>query len=91
MEHRVYRVHIRLSIHSSELGPSTPYPARECCSPPLWVQGGRYTHVGVGGGERTQSDDGTDTLVYFRYTLIPLRQLTCSCEDIEKGFDKCYE
>jgi hypothetical protein len=31
---------------------------------PFGSKGGRYTQLGVGGGERTQSDDGTDTLVY---------------------------
>jgi hypothetical protein len=30
----------RLSFQSSELGPPTPSPARECCSSPLWAQGG---------------------------------------------------
>ncbi len=30
----------RLSFQSSESGPLTPSPARECCSSPLWVQGG---------------------------------------------------
>ncbi len=34
----------RPSIQSSELGPPTPSTARECCSPPLWIQGGRHTH-----------------------------------------------
>jgi hypothetical protein len=30
----------RLSFQSSESGPPPPSAARECCSSPLWVQGG---------------------------------------------------
>ncbi len=37
----------RLSLKSSELGPPSPHPspAKECCSSPLWVHGGRYTSL----------------------------------------------
>jgi hypothetical protein len=41
--------------------PPNPSPARECCSSPLGVQGGRDTLVCKGGGPN--SDEGTDTLV----------------------------
>jgi hypothetical protein len=34
---------VRLSVQSSGLGPFTPSLASECCSHPLWVQGGGDT------------------------------------------------
>ncbi len=43
----------RPSIQSSALGPPTPSTLKECGSPPLWIQGGRHTHIrmrGWGGG-----------------------------------------
>jgi hypothetical protein len=54
----------RLSLQSSELDPPTPSPADECCPSPL-VPGGGGTHSLAGervGG--SNSDDGTDTVVF---------------------------
>ncbi len=45
----------RPSIQSSALGPPTPSNAKECVSPPLWIQGGGHTHIrmrGRGGGDQ---------------------------------------
>jgi hypothetical protein len=57
----------RLYVQSSELGPTTPSPARECCSSPLWVQGGGDTFAcGVEGVGRLKSDGVTDSLVHCK-------------------------
>ncbi len=42
----------RPSIQSSELGPPTPSPARECCSPPFGSKGGDKLTLGGGGGNQ---------------------------------------
>ncbi len=69
LEHRVYR----LSVQSSELDPPPPPPPQASVSPPHLGPGGRATLAcGVGGGG-PNSDEGTDTLVLFLYTIIPLR------------------
>ena len=53
----------RLSVQSSELGPLTPSPARECC-PPFGPKGEKLACGGL-----PSSDEGTDTM----NTIIPLR------------------
>ncbi len=60
----------RLSLQSSELGPPTPSPASECCSPHLGPSGGTQSLAGDGAGG-ADSDEETDTLV-LRYRIIPL-------------------
>jgi hypothetical protein len=44
LNHRVYRVPGFLSSHPNWV-PPPPSAARECCSSPLWVQGGRHTRL----------------------------------------------
>ncbi len=61
----------RLSVESSALGPPTPSPARWCCSPPLWIQGGGHSLGGGGGGGDPIPTKRSDTLVLL-YTIIPL-------------------
>jgi hypothetical protein len=61
----------RLSIPSSELGPSIPSPARDCCSPPLWVQGGRHTRL-RGRGWRDPVDVQYSTIILLRVQYIIL-------------------
>jgi hypothetical protein len=69
--HRVYRVPGFLTVVRT--GSPIPSPASECCPSPLGPRG--ETHSLAGDGmEVTNSDEGTDlTLLYFMYTLIPLR------------------
>ncbi len=51
----------RLSVHSSELGPPTPFPTRKCVSPSLGSWG-----AALGKGfEGPHSDEGTGTLVLY--------------------------
>jgi hypothetical protein len=59
-------------------------PARECCSFPLWVQGGRHTLL-RGRGEDPILTKG-QTLWYSMYTLFPLRvlHLPGMCGQIKK-------
>ncbi len=63
----------RLSFQSSELGFPIPSPARECCSSPLWVQGGRHTRfVGGGGGtqfRQRERHSGTLCIKQFLYGI----------------------
>jgi hypothetical protein len=47
--HRVMQS-ARLYTQSSALGPPHPSPARECCPPPIWIQGGSTLACGWGGG-----------------------------------------
>ncbi len=63
------QVPARLSFQLSELGPSTPSTARECCSFPLCIQGGRHTRL-WGKGWGTILTKG-QTLWYSKY-VIPL-------------------
>jgi hypothetical protein len=60
----------RLSLHSSELDPPIPSPAGECCTP-LRSRGGAHSLAGkeMGG---PNSDEGTDTVVSYVYSIIPL-------------------
>jgi hypothetical protein len=46
--------------------PPTPSPARECCSPPLWIQGGRQSHFRRGWRESISTMG--HTLWYSMYT-----------------------
>jgi hypothetical protein len=39
----------RPSIQPSALGPPTPSTAKDCGSPPRWIQGGRHTHIRMRG------------------------------------------
>jgi hypothetical protein len=56
----------RLSVQSSELGPPTPSPASECCSPFLGPR--RETNSLAGEEvEGPNPDEGTDTLVLYVY------------------------
>ncbi len=63
LSYKVYVVPGFLSI----VGIGSTIPSPECCcSLPLWVQGGRHTHVrGKGGGPN--SEKGTGTLVLYVY------------------------
>jgi hypothetical protein len=56
----------RLSIQAAELGPPARSPARECCSPHLGTGGETDSLAGEGVGG-PNADDGTDTLVLYRY------------------------
>jgi hypothetical protein len=62
-----------LSFQSSELGPPTHSPARECYSSPLEVQGERETHSLSGEGVGATKGQ---TLWYPMYTII---LLCCYC------------
>ncbi len=67
----------RPSIQSSELGPPTPSPARECCYPPPLDPRGE-TNSYSEGVEGINSDNGAHTLVlyvymYYSITLIHRR------------------
>jgi hypothetical protein len=55
----------RLFLQSSELGPPRPHP-QASVSPPL-VSGGTHSLAGEGWGEGPNSDEGTDTVVLYRY------------------------
>jgi hypothetical protein len=68
----------RLSLPSSELTPPPPHP--QASVPPFGSRGGhtRLRERGAGGGGN--SDEGTDTLVLYRYSIIHLRlQPNISC------------
>ncbi len=54
------------SVQSSELGPSLPHPQASWSPPPLWFRGRDTLACGKGVGG-PHSDEGTDTLVIFRY------------------------
>ncbi len=62
----------RLSVLSTELGPSPPRP-QASVAPPFGSKGGDTLDYGGGGGGPS-SDEGTDTLVLYVYgTIIPLQ------------------
>jgi hypothetical protein len=72
--HRVFRMPGFLSSRPNWVPPNPP-PARECCSSPLWVQGGTDSLEGEGVGE-PNSDERTDTLVLFVYYIRSTPQST---------------
>jgi hypothetical protein len=62
----------RLSLQSSVLAPALS-PASECCPlPRLITGGGTHSLAGEGMGG-PNSDEGTATFWYSRYSIIPLR------------------
>jgi hypothetical protein len=65
----------RLSIQSSEFGPPTPSPAKECCPPlPLGPRG--EIHLLAGEGEGTQFRR-LGTFVLYVYYTVSLYALLC--------------
>ncbi len=57
---------VRLSVHSSALGPPTHSSASEYCSAPLGPRG-RHTRWGRGDWGGPNSDEETDSLVIYVY------------------------
>ncbi len=59
----------RLFIQSSELRLPHPLTRRRVCSPLLWFRGGYTLTAGEGVGG-PNSDEGTDTMILFKYLSI---------------------
>jgi hypothetical protein len=78
----------RFSFRSSELGPPTPLPARECCSspPPPLGQGARHTRLLGRGAGGPNSDEGTVTLVLYVYYKPSIRSKLFTTEHSGKTF-----
>ncbi len=75
--HKVYMQSASFLSSRPHWVPRTPSPARECCSFPLLVQGGRHTRLrGRGWGDPNPTKG--QTLWYSMYTIIPLRVFASS-------------
>jgi hypothetical protein len=67
--HRVFRVPGFLSSRPN-WGPQPPHPQESVAPPPFESKGGDTPCLAEEGAGGPNSDDGTDTLVYSRYTTV---------------------